>query len=304
MRDYVFYQIDVFAEQRFGGNPVAVFPAATDLSDEEMQGIAFELNLSDTIFVIPDAASPGGNTIRIFTPVQELFSGEHPTIATQYLLAKLGKMKMDENPSRAVQVVGNQDLPLAVYHTNGEIDKVAVQQGEPRFLKYVDDLEILAQALCCNVSDFDLDFAMPQVVSTGIPCIMVPLKSLRALGELGLEVGALRELCNGHGCEMAYAFTLNETLRPGSNAQCRFFSGHLLFELAASGSAASALGAFLVAHGLGDESGITNFVIDQGDFLGRPSRMYVTMDEKNSEQGMRVEVAGKCRQVFQATMRI
>lgn len=304
IREYKFYHVDVFAEQRFGGNPVAVFPDADGLTEEEMQAIAFELNIAETAFVFPPTKSQANHRVRIFTPVQELPFAGHPTIGTHYVLATLNRFDLRENPTRVYQEVGVSVLPVDIYSEHGQVGKITMTQKEPRFLEFIDDLELLAQGLCCDVEDLDLDFANPRVVSTGLPCIMVPVKSLEVLGDLGLEVGSLREVCDQHNCEMAYAFTIRQSLRPGSDAQARFFSAHLLFEDAATGSAAGALGAFLTANGLNDDSGISHFVVDQGDYLGRPSRIYVTVNRRNPDEATKVEVSGYCRPVFDAVLRL
>lgn len=298
---YKFYQVDVFAEKRFGGNPLVVFPYAEGLTVEEMQSIAFELNLTEAAFVFPPENTEADHKIRIFTPLQELHFIGHPIIGTHYVLAKLGLIELRDNPTRVYQELHNDILPVDIYLEDGEIGKITMSQKEPRLLAYIDDLELLAHGLCCEVDDLDLNFASPRVVSTGMPCMMVPVKSTDVLGKMGLEVGSLREVCEQHGCEMAYAFTVHDTIRPGSTAHARFFSGHLLFEDPATASAAGALGAFLAANDLGDDSVASQFIIDQGDYLGRPSRIYVTV-QLEEDKIVRVEVSGYCRHVFEATL--
>jgi trans-2,3-dihydro-3-hydroxyanthranilate isomerase len=300
-RKYKFYHVDVFAEKRFGGNPLVVFPNADSLTDEEMQSISFELNLTETAFVFPPDNPQADHKIRIFTPVQELHFIGHPIIGTHYVLAKSGLIELKSNPTRIYQELHNDILPVDIYLEDGQVGKITMTQKEPRFLAYIDDLELLAHGLCCEIDDLDLDFASPRVVSTGMPCMMVPVKSTDVLGKMGLEVGSLRKVCEQHECEMAYAFTIHDTLRPGSTAHARFFSGHLLFEHPATASAAGALGAFLAANGLGDDSDMSPFIIDQGDFLGRPSRIYVTVQSERDKIA-RVEVSGYCKHVFEATL--
>lgn len=301
--EYKFYHVDVFAEKRFGGNPLAVFPDAEGLSDEEMLAIAFELNLSEVAFVFPADLPGAHHKIRIFTSMQELQLIGHPAIGAHYVLAHLGRFALKENPTRVYQQVSNSVLPVDIHLEDEEIGQITMTQKEPRFMAYIDDLERLAHGLCCEVKDLDLDFASPQVVSTGMPCMMVPVKNVEILSSLGLEVGSLREVCDEHGCEMAYAFTVRDRLRPGSNAHARFFSGHLLFEDPATGSAAGALGAFLAANGMENEIGQTDYIIDQGDFLGRPSRLYVTVIQED-DKVERVKVSGYCRHVYEAMLRL
>src|SRR5687767_13580076 len=88
MRTYQFYQLDVFTEKAFHGNPLAVFPHATGISDEEMQKIANEMNLSETVFVL--SSEKALRRLRIFTPKQELPLAGHPVVGTWNLLARVG----------------------------------------------------------------------------------------------------------------------------------------------------------------------------------------------------------------------
>ena len=84
-----FYQADVFTHEPFGGNPLAVFPDAGALTDREFQQIAREMNLSETVFVLPPTDSRALAKIRIFTPFQEIPFAGHPVLGTFYVLGIL-----------------------------------------------------------------------------------------------------------------------------------------------------------------------------------------------------------------------
>ncbi len=94
MTQYQFYTLDVFTDQLFGGNPLAVFPHAEGLSSEMMQKIAAEFNLSETVFVLPPQTFEGTKKLRIFTPKTELPFAGHPTVGTAYLLAYLKEISL------------------------------------------------------------------------------------------------------------------------------------------------------------------------------------------------------------------
>jgi trans-2,3-dihydro-3-hydroxyanthranilate isomerase len=89
-RSLKFYQADVFTAQPFGGNPVAVFPDAEGLADDELQQIAREMNLSETVFVFPPTDPAAVARLRIFTPTQEIPFAGHPVLGTFYVLAYSG----------------------------------------------------------------------------------------------------------------------------------------------------------------------------------------------------------------------
>src|SRR5882672_9499505 len=90
MARYHFFTLDVFTGQQFGGNPLAVVLDAERLSREQMQAVAAEFNLSETVFVLPPAKAHSAKKLRIFTPRAELPFAGHPTVGTAFLLAKLG----------------------------------------------------------------------------------------------------------------------------------------------------------------------------------------------------------------------
>ncbi len=299
MRTYKFFQVDVFAESRFGGKPLAVFPQAQGLTAEEMEAIAFELNLPKTAFVFPAESDDAQFKLRVFNPVSELSVAGQPAIGAHYVLARQGVTRLSGDVTRVAHEISSKIFPVDIFSEGGRIGKISIAHEPPKFLDEIDDLESLAKGLCCEVDDLDLDFGRPQVVSCGVASMMVPVKSLQVLGDLGLDVSPLRQVCEDYGCTMAYAFTIRETLREGSIAQARFFSGHLLFEDSATASAAGSLGAFLASHGFGEEEGDSRFVIDQGDFSGRPSRIYVTVNASGN-----AEVAGYCRHVFEAELQL
>src|SRR5512145_77045 len=96
MPHYRFYQLDVFTKTAFGGNPLAVFPDASGLTDDQMLKIAREMNLSETTFVFPPDQPGADFKVRIFTPEREIAFAGHPVIGTHWLLAHLGRVKLHE----------------------------------------------------------------------------------------------------------------------------------------------------------------------------------------------------------------
>jgi trans-2,3-dihydro-3-hydroxyanthranilate isomerase len=283
---YKFIQLDVFTDHAFTGNPLAVYPEAEGLSDEQMQQIAREMNLSETVFVFPSDKQDVLRHLRIFTPSSELPFAGHPIVGTWNCLAAEGVVQLPENGKGSVQIkheVGIGVLPVEIEFRDGEPVRVVMTQGKFEIRGEIDDWQEQAEiARALGLAREDLDETLPiQAVSTGNTMLLVPVRSLADLGRCRPNLAMLEEIyrssdfaeANATGC---YAFT-RETLEIGeARAHARFFVGQNIGEDPATGSAAGPLGGYLVYHdaALVDPiEGVYRFGIEQGDFIKRPSRI-------------------------------
>lgn len=286
MRKYIFYQLDVFTDKLFSGNPLAVFPEADGLSDVEMQKIANEMNLSETVFVFPSEKAV--RRLRIFTPKQELPLAGHPVVGTWNLLARLGVTPQTDNDSVKIEHELNVGiLPVEIEFRGGEPFQVVMTQGKFEALERItDEAEIgkLAVSLGLEIEDLNFSADLPiQTVSTGIKSLAVPVKSLDVLGKIKINSSGLSDIYLRHGAIGCYVFTF-ETKEADSKIHARFFApDDNIAEDAATGSAAGALSGFLIHHAAID---FNKFTIEQGDFMNRPSRIHaeVAGEKGNVEQ--------------------
>ncbi|CAN5602748.1 PhzF family phenazine biosynthesis protein [soil metagenome] len=286
MRNYEFYQLDVFTDKAFCGNPLAVFPKAKGLSDKEMQNIAREMNLSETVFVLP--SDKALKKLRIFTPIQELPLAGHPIVGTWNLLANLGVTPQKENGIIEIkQELKLGVLPVEIEFQNNKPFKIVMTQGKFEAGEIVSDekeIEKLAAGLGLEISDLSVRENLPiQVVSTGIKALAVPLASLDAVSRCRINPILLSEVYLAHGAIGCYVFTF-ETVEENSRIHARFFApDDNIMEDAATGSAAGSLSGYLVYHQAMDDN---KFTIEQGDFMKRPSRIYaeVTGEKRNIEK--------------------
>jgi trans-2,3-dihydro-3-hydroxyanthranilate isomerase len=284
MRHYRFLQLDVFTDKAFNGNPLAVFPDGEGLDDELMQHIAREMNLSETVFVFPSQDERALKRLRIFTPAKELPFAGHPVVGTWNMLAREGVVPLPVGGSgwtRVHQEVGIGVLPVDIEFAEGEPVRVVMTQGKfdaRTLMTEADERANIAGALGLEPSD--LDESLPiQSVSTGNLMLVVPVRSLEALGRCRPESTSIVAAYQGAGATGCYAFTRETLDGSPSEAHARFFVPDMgIPEDPATGSAAGPLAAYLVhqgAHGLeaSAEDNIFRFVIEQGDFMGRPSRI-------------------------------
>jgi len=283
---YKFIQLDVFTDRAFTGNPLAVYPEAEGLTGEQMQQIAREMNLSETVFVLPSDKEDALRRLRIFTPTSELPFAGHPIAGTWNCLAREGVVAAPEGGSGWVSFkheVGIGVLPIDIEFKDGEPARVVMTQGKWEIKAEIDDWNDQADiARGLGLLREDLDETLPiQACSTGNTMLMVPIRSLADLARCRPNVSLLEEVYarNGFsssGATGCYAFT-RETIEIGdARAHARFFVGQNIGEDPATGSAAGPLGGYLVYHDatrVDPTDGVYTFVIEQGDFINRPSRI-------------------------------
>src|SRR5512142_2069920 len=133
MPAYHFYQVDVFTNQAFGGNPLAVFPDAAGLDDATMQRIAREMNLSETTFVFAPTRPEADFRVRIFTPEAELPFAGHPVVGTHWTLAHLGRIPLQEPVTTVRFELGVGVRAAALHVRNGKVSRVVMDHQKPLF---------------------------------------------------------------------------------------------------------------------------------------------------------------------------
>ena len=268
---YAYRLVDVFTRERFGGNPLAVFPDAQGLSPEAMQRFAFELQLSESAFVVPAQRGDCDARVRIFTPYREIPMAGHPTVGTAYALEQDGAIRdrvcfeLEVGPTPVERIPGPDGGPIW-----------RMEQPRPRFGPRAPDAVAVAAALGLDVADLADDLPL-EAVATGLPFLMVALRSLDALARARIRADAWAALGEPLATAMPYLFVRTQAC----NARARMFApGHGIAEDPATGSAAGPLGAFLVEHGAlaPDGANAARLTVTQGVEMGRPSQLFVEIE--------------------------
>jgi trans-2,3-dihydro-3-hydroxyanthranilate isomerase len=289
-----FYTLDVFTTTRFEGNPLAVITDGDGLSNDAMLAVAREMNLSETVFVQKPTEDQALARLRIFTTREELKLAGHPVIGTWFLLAELGVVPAQEGGVHVLQQTGAGVLPVEIRFKDGRPQRVTMTQKDATFRPAKLNKKALATALGLSPKDFDSKLE-PEYVSTGIFNLMVPLRNRAALGRIVMNMVELRKLLGKNGT-MAYCFAC------GDNGKA-FSRGMLpweVYEDAATGSAAGALGAYLVKHGKLSPAHTLNIL--QGVEMGRPSHIEVEVTQSGKKLVPRV--SGAAVKVFEGTIQI
>jgi trans-2,3-dihydro-3-hydroxyanthranilate isomerase len=292
--EHRYYTLDVFTTTRFEGNPLAVFTDGDELTDDQMQAIAREMNLSETVFVQKPTDEEALARLRIFTTKEELKLAGHPVIGTWFLLAELGVVPAQEGGVRIHQETGAGLLPVEIRFKDGRPQRVTMTQKEALFKPARIDKKKLAGSLGLSPSDFDAKLE-PEIVFTGIFNLMVPLRNRAALRKIAMNMNELRKV-QGKNTTMSYCFALEGNGKAFSRGMLPWE----LYEDAATGSAAGSLGAYLVKHGR-LAPGHTLSIL-QGAEMGRPSHIEVEVTQSGKKLVPRV--SGAAVKILEGTIRM
>jgi trans-2,3-dihydro-3-hydroxyanthranilate isomerase len=291
MRRFAVVQWDVFSSQPLEGNSLAVFLDGRGLTDDEMQAIAKEMNLSETTFILPrDAAieRERGVRVRIFTVQEELPFAGHPTLGTAFALrGRSGAEQVRLDLNVGTVPVRFEDSPgQPIFGEMTQIDPTFGVQHEP---------EAVARATGLRAEDFDASLPI-QTVSTGVPFTIAPLKSLAVMRDLRANLSQAAAYLEKSGGKFFYFVTRQTADREARlHARMLFYNG----EDPATGSAAGCTAAWMVAHGVAKSE--ERVLIEQGVEMRRPSRIFVRASFANNRV-VNVRVGGHAVEVMRGEL--
>jgi trans-2,3-dihydro-3-hydroxyanthranilate isomerase len=290
MARYRYRVVDVFTETALEGNPLAVFPDASGIDDGTMQKIARELNLSETVFVVPVTRGDCAAHIRIFTSTMEMRFAGHPTVGGSFVLLEEGLVPKQPGHFLLEEKVG----PVAIRVEPGDRPLIWLKTPPIAFGKTY-DRAACARALGLDPADV-LEIA-PQLVSAGNPLIFIAARDKGAVDRAWLDMSGLRSIQpagDGAVCVFVFAPTAD-------GAYSRMFAPeHGVIEDPATGSATGPLAAFMLRNGLTPHDKSSRFISEQGTKMGRRSILHVLIHGKNGEDG--IEVGGYVTPLVEATM--
>lgn len=285
MKEHRFYILDVFAETKYAGNQLAVVRGAADLTDTEMQQIAKEMNYSETTFILSDEMENGGFNVRIFTPAEEVPFAGHPTLGTAYLIQQ--EIIGHPVPEVVLNLKCGQ-IPVAFTYQDGQPDVLKMKQLNAAFGRTF-DTDLICEIIGVERRKLDERFAI-QEVTTGLPFIIVPVKTLDTLKQVRIAKDRYFELVKFTEAKAILVFA-PETETPGNNVTSRVFCDYYgIPEDPATGSANGCLAGYLSKNRFFDSDQL-NIRVEQGAMVGRPSLLL--LEAKEVEGVTEVYVGGK-----------
>jgi len=287
--------VDAFTSEPFSGNPCAVVPQAEGLTEQQMLLIAKESNQPETSFVL--ASEQGTFRVCYFTPQHRIPFAGHPTIATGFLLAQDGRISPG-NPRIVNFEFDIGTLPVEVFFTeNGKPSRVVMTQPEPVFGQEYGSEYVLP---CFNLSGADFLQDLPaQVISTGVPFLIVPVRNLEVLKKAEMDRPRLRELLRRAEAAAAFLFCL-QGFKEEADTHARFFNPDGNIEDPFTGSASGCMGAYVIQRGLKPGPVLR---IEQGHLMGRPGEGLLEIHRENGKI-ISIRLSGSAVKTLEGTIQI
>lgn len=295
----IIYQVDAFTNEPFSGNPAGVVPDARGLTKKDMQKIAKEMNLSETAFI--NKIDSNSFEVRFFTPIQEVDLCGHATIASFYVLGEKGYIRSEGRKMVTVtQKTKSGLLPVDIYFNNDRVEKVLMYQKNPESYGTIHGLETIPLILGIEKEQLGLDnfFIKPEVISTGLKDVIVPIKNEEILASLNVNFEKMMDLCISNDAIGFHVFTLSKEKE--DIAYCRNFAPLVgIREEAATGTANGALIYYLKKNGLLKTD---TLIAKQGQYINRPSEIICKINEE--EKKNIVIVGGQAVIVMEGVIKI
>lgn len=270
-----FHTLDVFTERAYAGNPLAVVLDADGLSTAQMQRVAAEFNLSETVFVCAPRTPGALATARIFTPARELPFAGHPTVGTACLLAELGRVPAGTPRLLLDEGVGPVGVDLR--HEAGKPSFAQLTAAvAPETRPWDGDPAELSAVLGLDADAVHHGGERPRQASCGNPFLLVPLRQPELLASINFDVQRGRALLAGQWGHAYYVYARGYE----GELRARMFAPDLgVAEDPATGSAAVALAGALALEAPEPDADL-RWTLHQGVEMGRPSQLYAEASKR------------------------
>jgi trans-2,3-dihydro-3-hydroxyanthranilate isomerase len=276
--------VDVFAEEKYTGNQLAVILNGQALITPQMQRIANEMHFSETTFICSPMQSNGGYDVRIFTPAIEVPFAGHPTLGTAHVIRQnAGRPK----PETVILNLKVGQIPVT-FRTDKAGNEVAWMKQKPPTFSRTFEPRDFCRVLNLAEADFSGDFPI-QEVSTGLAFIIVPLKTLDAIKRARVNYDAQLSLLKEN--QAGILVFAPQTYKKGNDLNVRVFvDAYGIVEDPATGSGNGCLAGYLAKHRFFGASKV-NARVEQGCEIGRPSLLHLQSEETHGE--IEVNVGGR-----------
>jgi len=284
MRDIKVYHVDAFTTETFGGNAAGVVLDGEFLTEEDMQSIAKELNLAESVFLLPAHDQEADYRVKYFTPTEEVNFCGHATVGLTWLLAT--ELGLAKETSGVVLETKIGNVPVVWHEENGEIVDVEMTQVTPKTRDFAIDVEVLSDLL--GVSSDRIDPSYPiKLANTGNWHLLVPMKHQQDIDQASPNLTALAKMNKENGISTTHLYTFH------TSKECDLYTrdfapGIGIPEDPVTGAANGALAGFLYLENIISQQSTTHLSIAQGDTIGRSGMLTITVIPNESKPVIKV----------------
>ncbi|MFV8827901.1 PhzF family phenazine biosynthesis protein [Alkalihalobacterium sp. APHAB7] len=299
MKEIQVYHVDAFTNEPFGGNPAGVVPDATQLTEDEMQKIARELNLSETAFLMTIEDKDVDFRVRFFTPTQEIDFCGHATLAAAWTMAtEHGWL------DRATSIHFKTNIgivPIDFSKRGEELQSVIMTQATPQIKDIEADIETISKLVGISASELDPSYPI-KLGSTGIWHLLIPVKTRKAIDEAIPNIDLLKDHNMTRGICTTHLFTFDSEEADWKLYTRDFAPAVGIAEDPVTGSANGALAGYLLLENILDKHTEHDFLIGQGEACGRPGQLHIKTS--SNEHGPVIQVGGSAVCTIKGTVRL
>ena len=299
MNEYTFWQVDAFSRIPYKGNAAAVIFDADELTTEQMQTVARQFNLSETVFLCAAGGDDADYTARIFTPRSELPFAGHPTIAVSYSFLVSDEARRASRPAGVRQRCGVGVVPIDV-SWSGELPHLRIRSAVSERRDPGLDRAACAQMLGC--AEDHIDPSPAEVCSIGIPWLIVSTCSLEAIQSLTPDQAMIARVCNDCGA-VGVSVYAREAVAADADLHVRSFApDEGVAEDPVCGSGNGAVGLHYAAHHA-PPGAQHSCVAEQGLEIGRDGRVHIDIErDGNHPRSTRIGLGGEAVRVMEGRL--
>ncbi|MGE6855910.1 PhzF family phenazine biosynthesis protein [Bacillus sp. FSL K6-2841] len=284
MRDVRVYHVDAFTTEKFGGNAAGVVLDGDLLMEDEMQSIAKELNLPESVFLLPAHDKEADYRVKYFTPTEEVNFCGHATVGLTWLLAT--ELGLAKEKTGVVLETKIGKVPVVWHEENGKVIDVEMTQVTPETRDFIIDLEELSDML--GISSDRIDPSYPiKLANTGNWHLLVPMKHQQDIDQAAPNLAALGKMNKEQNITTTHLYSFHTTKEVDLYTR-DFAPGIGIPEDPVTGAANGALAGYLYLEGIISQQETTLLHIAQGDAIGRPGILLITVIPDESKPVIKV----------------
>lgn len=297
-------KVDTFTTVPYYGSPAGVVTEANDISEEEMQKIAREMNVSQTVFTLKPEAAEAGCRLRFFTPQKEVDLSGHATVAAFHSMVEEGKIWPGKQKTTVIMETRAGLMPVDLFFENGKLPRVMITLAQPQFKDADLKPDEIARVLDINPGSILATGLPAELVYIGVWHLIIPLERLETFGKLKPDFDRLEALNRDLGVLSTHLFSL-ETIEKESTVHTRNFAPAVgVRENPVSGAANGALGCYLVKNGVVEvPTGKALLVAEQGYEIERTGKVAIEVT-MIKEQVTAVRIGGTAVTVLDGIIRL